>query len=121
FLMPTHARSGQAKLFNEGLAQFRVLVDLVSGPRIQPGRFSLNTDCVRVAVSVRGHPARVVGDSSSHQVHGAVTCQEQLREGTRQPRSPVGNYVQRRAVTALRSGSVVTDHRLNGTHRPVTA
>src|SRR5690625_4805410 len=44
--VPTHARSGQAELFNERLAQFRVLVDLVGGPRVQAGRFSLDRKSV---------------------------------------------------------------------------
>src|SRR5699024_64079 len=53
FLMPTHARSGQAKLFNERLAQFRVFVDLVGWPRVQAGCFCLDSDGVGVCVSVR--------------------------------------------------------------------
>src|SRR5699024_1367394 len=110
--MPTHARSGQAKLFNEGLTQLRVLVDLMRRPRVQAGCFSLNTDSVRVLIAGRGHATGMVGDTSSDQVDGAVTCQEQLREGTRQPRSPVSNHVQRRTVTRLRACRVMTDHRL---------
>src|SRR5699024_11596721 len=53
FLMSTHAGSGQAELFNERLAQFRVLVDLVSGPRVQAGRFSLNANGMGVSVTGR--------------------------------------------------------------------
>src|SRR5699024_9188135 len=79
FLMPTHTRSGQAKLFDERLTQFRVLVDLMRRPRVQAGRFSLNTDCVGVSVTVRGHTPSMVGNTSCDEVHGAVTRQEQLR------------------------------------------
>src|SRR5699024_7929392 len=97
FLMSTDARSRQTELLAQCLAQFRVSVDLTGRPRgiVRQSRvLRLNANGVGVCVTARGHTTSMVGNTSCDEVHGAVTCQEQLREWPGQPWAPIGNNVQ---------------------------